>query len=585
MALFAMPWALVALLAIPVLAAIYWLRNRYRRVPVSSLMLWVQERENRAGGLHVRRLQTPLVFFLEILAIVLLVLAAAGPLLSSTDASQSLVVVLDDSYSMLAGAPDSAQSRGRTAVAEEIRQGRYQTVRFVLAGDRPQVLGASVRSGSEALVLLDGWRGRAPAADLDAAIGLATELGGPGARILIVTDHAPATALGSGPVQGRAFGTARPNTAFVSAARSPGGGKERCSFEITNFSPTACATSLVIETGSPASVLRRSRLQLAAMETRRIVLELPAGTPSLTARIDGDALEIDNRVILVPDTRPPVRVAVQLKEPLQGLVEKALKASGRALITTLRPEILFTSGDDIASGNAWQVQMLTDKEAEAYVGPFVMERTHPLTQGLSLDGVVWGAGKAQEVTGVPIILAGNVPLLTETEGAGGAHVLRLHLRPDLSTLQESPSWPILIWNILEWRLASRTGLQRVNLRLGEQAVLTTAAGVESIRVTDPRGVTHSFPVHDGRAVIRADEVGRYAIEAGDQHYIFAVNALNREESNLTQSVSGRWGEWVEPTSGTSAIQSASWILLLAAAAVLTLHLWLVASKSRKGDEP
>jgi Aerotolerance regulator N-terminal len=586
LALFATPWALLALLAIPALAVIYWLRNRYRRVPVSSLMLWAQERENRAGGLHVHRLQTPLLFFLELLAIVLLVFAAAGPLLSSTEESRPLVVVLDDSYSMLAGALDSPQSRGRAAALEEIRRGGYQSVRLVLAGDHPQVLGVSVRTSSEVLAQLEGWHCQTPTADLEGAIGLAAEVGGPRAQILVLSDHAPAVVPGRGSIQWRAFGTAHPNTAFVAAARSGSGGHERCSFEIANFSPQSVTTYFVVETGSPAVVLQRSSLQLAAMETRRIVLQLPPSTPAVEARLSADALKIDDRVILLSNARPPVRVAVELKDPtLRAMVEKALKASGRAVVTTAAPELLFTSEDDAPGATAWQVQLLRDKEAEAYVGPFVMERTHPLTQGLSLDGVVWGAGKTPQVSATPIILAGNVPLLTDSETAGGGHRLRLHFRPDLSMLQDSPSWPILICNMLEWRAATRAGLQRVNLRLGEAAALVTSPGVENVLVTDPGGVSRPVPVHYGRAVIRAETVGRYGIQAGDQQYAFAVNALNREESNLTHCGSGRWGEWSEPSAGTSAAHSASWILLLAAVTVLALHLWLVAGKRGKGGQP
>src|SRR5207237_8418944 len=75
---FVTPWALAGLLALPALAAIYYLRTRFRRQPVSSLMLWLHQREAREGGLRVQRLQTPLVFFLELAALPLLPLAAAG---------------------------------------------------------------------------------------------------------------------------------------------------------------------------------------------------------------------------------------------------------------------------------------------------------------------------------------------------------------------------------------------------------------------------------------------------------------------------------------------------------------------------
>src|SRR5579863_6779602 len=115
MPVFVYPLAFLGLLALAALAAIYWLRNRHRRRPVSSLLLWIDPRETRDGGSHLRRLQTPLLFFLELVALLLLVLAAAGPYLHSAQGGRPLVVVLDDSFSMLAGGDHSARSKALQA--------------------------------------------------------------------------------------------------------------------------------------------------------------------------------------------------------------------------------------------------------------------------------------------------------------------------------------------------------------------------------------------------------------------------------------------------------------------------------------
>ena len=121
------------------------------------------------------------------------------------------------------------------------------------------------------------------------------------------------------------------------------------------------------------------------------------------------------------------------------------------------------------------VRLLADKDAEAYSGPFVMDRTHPLTDGLSLRGVIWGAGKTEGLDGNPVIMAGNIVLLTDaesqTEAGFARHELRCRLRPDLSTLQDSPDWPILIWNILHWRTAQAIGPIAPNVRLGETVAI------------------------------------------------------------------------------------------------------------------
>jgi hypothetical protein len=73
------PLALLALASLPALAAIYLLRNRFRKRTVSSLLLWNFQVPSKSGGAKVHRLQLPLLFFLELLALALLALAAAGP--------------------------------------------------------------------------------------------------------------------------------------------------------------------------------------------------------------------------------------------------------------------------------------------------------------------------------------------------------------------------------------------------------------------------------------------------------------------------------------------------------------------------
>jgi hypothetical protein len=55
----------------------------------------------------------------------------------------------------------------------------------------------------------------------------------------------------------------------------------------------------------------------------------------------------------------------------------------------------------------------------------------------------------------------------------------------------------------------------------------------------------------------------------------AVNALSRDESDLHECASGRWGDWLDETSLRLEYQSVSWALLLLALGVVSLHLFLV----------
>src|SRR4051812_24044055 len=116
------PLALIAMASLPALAAIYILRHRFRRKQVSSLMLWRFRVQSKEGGAKINRLQLPLLFFLELLALVLLVVAATGPHWKLAQSTRPLIVVLDDSFSMRSiSGNSSAQARAREALQKMFR--------------------------------------------------------------------------------------------------------------------------------------------------------------------------------------------------------------------------------------------------------------------------------------------------------------------------------------------------------------------------------------------------------------------------------------------------------------------------------
>ena len=588
MPIFTLPLAFIGLLAVPALIAIYWLRNRAREHQVSSLLLWLDERQKWEGGQRIHHLQTPLLFFLELLLILLLVMAAAGPKLRAGQSGSPLVVVLDDSFSMLAGNQESARTRALAALEGELRSHRYEPLRLVIAGETPQVLGEASSQSGDAVKWLKDWKCAAHLAKLEEAVAFALELGGSRARVLVVTDHAPPEELHDGKIEWWAFGSPRPNVAFVNATRTTRDNQERVLLELANLSTSAGSTTLMVESinasdpNQQQSVtgdqqINSQSISLAAGETRRVVFTLKAGAPPLRARLGSDALDLDNVVVLMPESNRPVRVDLRVgNKDLRALLEKALQSAQNVLMTGDKPELVI--GDETDAGgevpDAWTLRIVVEKDASSFLGPFVIDRSHPLSEGLSLSGVVWGSGKGIQFPGMPIITAGNVPLLTDVDRAG-KHELRLRLRPDLSTLQETPNWPILIWNLVAWRALSAPGLRQANVRLGSDATLKVEPGVKSVTVIDPRRRTTPLPVYDNAVTVKAETIGVYDLKTNEGQYLFAANALQREESDLTGAASGRWGNWASAAELQWEYRSITWLLLLLAMIVLAVHAWLV----------
>jgi len=583
----ALPWVLLTLAAMPALAAIYLLRNRSRRQPVSSLMLWMDLTRPREGGRRLKRMQVPLLLLLELLALGFLGLASAGPYVRAAGASRPLVIVLDDSFSMRAGGEDSSRARAVRAVEETLRAEPDASVQFILAGSAPQMLGDRAADLRRAGELLARWRCLAPAASLDAAVSLAATVGGRTARILVCTDRPPPREISEGRVLWRAFGRQSPNVAIVNAARSVHEGRDRCLVELANYSDDRARAVLTLSADAVPAALATRAVDLPAGEKATLFFEVPADTKIVYARLGNDALGLDNKVTLLPDAGRPVRVALRLENPaLREAVQRALEASGRARLTAAGAELLVTDGapPPDRAPETWSLRFIVDKEAEAFVGPFVLDGSHPLCEGLDLSGVVWAAAKTPPLAGPAVISAGNVSLVTDAARGERARDLRIRLQPELSTLLESTNWPVFIWNLLAYRAQSLPGPQASNVRLGSDVKVTVSPEVESARIRCPDGEAYDRPVHDFSIQVDAEQCGVYEVSAGEARYAFAVNALHPGESDLRACAAGEWGQWPktpDPQAGYMPIAS---LVLIAALGAMTVHLTL-AGQARKEAQP
>lgn len=574
--MFLYPVGFALLAAIPVLVAIYLLHNKSRRHVVSSLMLWMDHSEMREGGLKVRRLQTPLLFLLELVALLLFTIAAAGPIVQGGQSGRPLVVVLDNSFSMLArdGRP---RQLAIAAIEQELRRAHYQPVRLIVAEEEPTLLGEGTDTPGETRRQLARWSCQAGAADLPKAIAFAYEIGGSRASVLVVTDSAPSAPVQPGRLEWWAFGEKADNVAVVSATRD-GHGHDRCLVEVANLATQPVSTWLTVEQQAQPPVSERIALHLKENEVKRMIFEAKAAGAIVHARLDKDNLAIDNEALLLPAAHKLVRTDIRVVNPvLRQLCEKALAASGLCQIAHRQPEMVVCDQATTAvdSNETWLCEFVSAPQPTPYIGPFVFDRNHPLSEGVILDGVVWGSGKTGEMPGIPVLMAGNVTLLSDNEYATGRHHVRISFAVDFSTLHNTPNWPILMWNLVQWRAANLPGLREQNVRLGGEVHCTLPAGTAHIRLQLPDGSWQQRQTPGKNWAIKADSNGVYEIKAGEASYRFAVNALNSAESDLRQATTGRWGNWAVAHARQWETYHAGWLFLLLALVCLSFHLWMV----------
>lgn len=645
MPILGVPLALIGLAALPALTAIYWLRTRFRRQEVSSLFLWSLIAQAHGGGRRATRLQTPLLWLLELLALLLLALAAAGPRIPRADRAVPVMVVLDDSFSMTATHRDgrSARQAGVDAIKKELGALGPFAARFVVAGPQPALVGGAVSRVADVDKAIEGWRCESASSAIGPAVALAREIGGPTCRVLVVTDHAqPSDQSPTTPdpesvrLRWHAVGEAGPNVGIVNAVRSADPQRDQVLIEIANFDKDPRAVTLTLSAGDDTEsfskaqgidpvgttrVIDRRTLELAGGETRRLRLAPKTGGEVLILEIDSDALAVDNRVVLMPPSREPLPVSVSIHDPvLSKAVRSAVQASGFAQITSGRARLAFTdhaqpppsvppvppaplappspgatdtTGTDPsgAPGGAetqtrsWRVEFdVPPAEAiDAYLGPFVIDFTHPLTAGLSLTGLVWAAPSADPSgAGRPIVSAGDVPLISERILPDSRRALNIRLRADRSTLLTSAAWPVLIANAIDWRRAELPGLSHVNARPGLPVTLNLSSPVDHVSVTrfapDDKAQTEpptEVEVRSGAAVLTADRPGVYFVTEGNKRHRFAVNTMSAEESDLRASATDVQGLWNDEQTLRTDYRGLGWILGLVALALLATHAWLL----------
>lgn len=571
------PLALIALATVPALTAIYILRNRFRRRQVSSLALWRFQVQSKSGGAKIHRLQLPLLFFLELLALLLLVAAATAPRWKLPQSSRPLIVVLNDGFSMRAVYDGvSSQDRAKEFLAKLFRRQPPPFTRLILAGAEPHALGSTVKRWTEVSALLSQWQCWAPDADMDSAITLAAEIGGGQANILVLTDHKPPDEKMTNPhLEWHAFGRPLDNFAFVNASRTAYGDQDRCLLEIANESDTAGSTHLLVQTGS--NTIENSVLALRPRQSQRLVFNLPSSAPPLLATLSPDALTADNQVELLSPVRKRVRVEVALtNSDLSALVNRALDATGFRAALNVNPDLVIHDSDSPVPSNAWDLVWSTAGATNAYTGPFIVDNTHPLAEGIALEGVIWAAAATTNVPGdIPVILAANVPLLSERQDILGRRHLTLNLNPRLSTLEDTPDWPILFWDILSWRISEMPGLKESNARLGTDVIFKTGGG--PVSVIRPDGDTTAFPKTGEELAIATPVPGVYSVVMDSTTNQFSANAIATDESDLSQCADGQWGKWSDDTGQRLAETSAVWIFGLLALAFLTAHMYAIAA--------
>jgi Ca-activated chloride channel homolog len=600
---FATPLGLLALLAIPAIVAIHLFRRRFPVRPVAGLFLWQNPRQKPVEGRRLERLPVTTSLILECLTALALALILAGARLSSAGTDQHLVVLLDDSASMTAvnAGGESARDRAvRRVLAEVDRLGAGARVTLVVSGDRPSVLAGPAAYPVEARPALESWRPEALHHPLAPGIRLAREFAGQDGRLMVASDMTP-RARGE-PEIARALwvsvGEPQPNVGIIAAGRtsSPEEGRGTVSLTLGNHADSSRRRQVVVSADGK-NVLTRELDVPAGVSS--FTLPIPPGLPPVRVGISDDALLRDNRVVLAEPRPRIVGVENRLRE---GRGRDALARALDALAGVTRAEtghLAFVESaaiDGPLPPGVWRVgfgrvpdNRVARGEARDFVGPFVLEKRHPLLLGVTLGGVVWTGAVPLAAGWVhPLASAGEQVLVgIASQPAHSEPAVVFNLDLERTNLTRSPDWPILISNLIEMRRGSLPGPERWNYRVGEW--------IRARLGRDPKGplrfrcgnVERDLPAGRQLEFIAPSPGGLLQILEGDEVlFEIGVNFLDEGESNLRSQTTADAGELVAATGlraeGDAASDPLFWLLLAIGGTAIVANWWLVSPRRTGG---
>lgn len=589
--MFSTPLGLLALLGLPAIVGLHLYRRRFQPRVTSALFLWGVEDRTPATGRRRQPLHRSASLWLELLGALLLALFLAGFDPFGRRDAEHFVAVLDGSTSMLAqGKEDrSAAELARDEVRQRLRRlSGSDRVTLIQSGTPPRLLCGPAAPKGQALAALERYSPQRTQAGRDSSLALALEVTGGQGRVLWVTDHHRPDEVAD-EVEALSLGSPADNWALSQVRRrrfAPD--VDRVSFTVASYADRPRTVRVELRAFEAGTLLAERSLSLQPDDRETISLELPANSPTLELALNSDEHSIDDVARLAPLPERELLLYSELSSEqawLLGLGRPGaeLPEGWRELVGEARFAEQLDSADlilgwGIAASNSGLtappagglaglgsrlILRPPAREARTWIGPFLVERAHPLLEGVNLDGVAWNGDPERQARGVTLAAAGPASLITERL-IRGRRSFELNIDPERSTLWRSPDWPILLANWASMVRAELPGARETNLSSGD-ALTWIDDGTRELRI---RGPQVDQVVRGGRnqAIDVFDQPGLYVLERdGGAPIEVAVNALSPAESELR----GRNGGLRESTgsSGTTTARRGPMTLALLALAV------------------
>jgi Aerotolerance regulator N-terminal len=496
------PWALLALLAVPTLAAIYFLQRKSRVVLTSTLFLLEPAWQESVAGRRFERFRNAAPFWLQLLAVLLLAWVLVGPRYVRNDSVLRVAVVLDSSVSMQASRTATVTALATRLGAIEKLAARVEWV--LLESDRERPTLYTGGDLGEALAALAGWQPWSGGHDPGAALRAAMAAVGAEALVMFVTDRAAEVPEGVG-----VFSAAEvlDNAGFT----APRLADEAWEVWVLNSGRTELRRKWGLDFGDGAA--RKAAGEITIAPGAAVALQGVFATPRVAVWIEPDRFTADDTIHLVRPEPKPLRVAVQSPAEFAPRFVATLEAvrAGES------PADLTLAACDAAApafpptGRA-VLHVQSGEAPGRLLGGLVVAESHPLTAELNWQGLLVPDGPrfAPQPGDQPLVWIGEVPAIFLRPSARGADLL-LNFDPAQANASRHPAFILLLHRFAEDVRRALPVPWRGNFEAGQDLALAPAqregaklhvagGAVEGERMRAPRQPAF-FEVQQGERVV------------------------------------------------------------------------------------
>lgn len=542
---------LISLIAVPAVIILHMLKRKQKDVCIPSTFLWERAADTSVQSKPWQKLKKSIPLILQIVAVTSLGLAASRPYISVFGKAYNYVVVIDASASM--SAEDMGQTRLEYAkkCAEKLIKSAsaMSNITVITACDNPYIAYGPGNDKGEALSVVKSVRQTYGGIDKDTLNGIiASEAAKTSAGVYIFTDDKNCV----DELDANIFyaGKNTENCAITLASASEG----NVLVNVRNFGTAEAYKTVTVFDGNMALAVRDITIQ-PDTEKSIIFEDIYNNNAEITVSLTPeDIMPIDDTFYLAVNTAKTEKILLVTDN--NTFLENALKLTEGTEVYKMTADTIESSdvsGYDLYifdgttpdnlpnDGNIFMINPPEDNGLVNVKGTKQLncysEGNSELVSGNTLSFIISEAKEVERPSwAVTESQADGTPLIIRGENNGQKiciFTFDIH-NSDLPLLKE---FPIMIYNLTDWFLPNRSGIQ-TGIRCGEKLDINASADTEQIIIVNTLGEERILlPPFKDADYSDTSEPGFYSIKAekidgNEDKNIMAVNVKTDGESQL-----------------------------------------------------